>query len=291
MNQQFEKHVVIPDLHGEHQLLERVVDTYHDDTDVGFVLLGDIVDRKIPEPDSEQGVRRTLEVVKGLGERAVLVWGNHEWSMCGAAYDTDPAVRSAFTEGWLFVFPPSKHSVEHNTLSAYDVDKRGDGAMNVFRDALAREGHEELLLGASIYYETGKFIALHAGIHPFEPWEEQRELLDIAQVRVGKQSFWPIPEHVNSFDFAATAAPLKSTDKVVVSGHTHQPGMANWKEDLSAPGWTRMRSPERSLHDGRRIRLGSEVNGFHPLKDPSQPHNEPLFVYEDWTGDIREFQQ
>ena len=43
--QKFDRHVIIPDLHGENNLFTSVVDQYINKEDIGFVLLGDIIDK------------------------------------------------------------------------------------------------------------------------------------------------------------------------------------------------------------------------------------------------------
>ncbi|WP_353540395.1 metallophosphoesterase [Deinococcus xinjiangensis] len=62
--------IIVPDLHGEYELLQQVLARF---PERDYVFLGDLVDRG---PDSPSTVQRVLDLV--LDKRAILVLGNHE---------------------------------------------------------------------------------------------------------------------------------------------------------------------------------------------------------------------
>lgn len=80
MNQPY---LIIPDLHGEIDLLHQVLDKFPDHS---YVFLGDLVDRGPNSPDVVQTVIELCEA-----GRAVLCWGNHEDMMVrGVKYGIGP---------------------------------------------------------------------------------------------------------------------------------------------------------------------------------------------------------
>jgi hypothetical protein len=84
VEQKFDKHIVIPDLHGESKILEQVIDKYNDDN-TGFVFLGDVIDQKgNAEEDNNSNI--LLSHIKDLGHIAILNMANHEFVMQGAFF-------------------------------------------------------------------------------------------------------------------------------------------------------------------------------------------------------------
>lgn len=272
----FEKHVVIPDLHGEYAMLQQVIDCYYDDDAVGFVSLGDIVNRRRFELDKEAGVKRTVDLIHGLGSRAVVLYGNHEWNLTGAVFDRSRARREAWQLRWLGSMVSSR--TESNTLSAYGVEvvrRNYEKTAQAFKNRLDELGHSHIFTDALLYYETDQFIAVHAGIDLKQPWEQQRAGLQQKQAEASQGIYQlKIPEEIVSFRYACDTSYPEATPKTIVSGHAHVLALRtkeNQGVDLST---------ERSLHGGQRIRLASE------LRD-----GEPLYVWEDWTRKIRMFEQ
>lgn len=272
---QFDKHVVMTDLHGEHKVFERTVNEYVDDPDVGFVINGDILDRKGETPDIDKGVFRTLELIKNLGNRAVLTIANHEWYSLGAMLSQDAGVRSAMTDAWLGIY--GGHGTEINTLCSYDIKSRDIYTPDDLKDALEQVGHLAVLTAAVPYYETDQFIATHAGIQPSTSWEEQREYLDQVAEDMSQGVFYDQPPQWFSFEHATSTKPIKATNKTVVSGHAHYlmppDPSSKRKQQLSA---------KRSVNNGKRIRLASQLN---------QPAQDSLFVWQDWDSQIVEIPQ
>jgi len=272
VEQRFDKHVVIPDLHGEYAMLENVLDRYIDDTAVGFVLLGDVVDRQGVINDPEKGVARTIETIRQLGARGVLLIANHEWVPLGAMLSKNPQEKANISEFWLGGGARGRY--ERNTLSAYGIVADNEHAPTRFKEELTSLGHLAVLTSASPYYETDTFIATHAGIDKDIPWAEQRELLSGIASDMSNGRFEMTPNQWFSMDYAVDASPLTSTQKTVVSGHAHY---LSPKKGISS--YYLSYSPERSLHDGKRVRLASQLNA---------PGSNNIFVWQDWNNEVVE---
>lgn len=270
-----DKHVVIPDLHGEHEMAERVIDAYIDFPDVNFVFLGDVLDRRGITTDSEKGVSRTLEHIRLLGERAVMVIANHEWYPLAAMFSHEGVYKEAAIETWLGL--ESRRSPEIHTLSSYDLDKTDDDVAEKFKSALLKAGHLAILTQAMPYFETDQFIAVHAGVDPFIAWAKQKDDLRDTARDMAHGVFRDNPPQWFSMDLAVDTRPIVGTPKTVVSGHAHH--LQNNFTDNRLPFKT---SRDRSLHDGKRIRLASQLNA---------PRRQPLFVWQDWDGEVIQFDQ
>jgi len=270
-----DKHVVIPDLHGEHHMSERVIDAYIDFPDVNFVFLGDVLDRRGITTDQEKGVFRTLEQIRLLGERAVMVLANHEWYPLAAMFSKEGAYKETAIETWLGL--ESRRSPEFNTLSSYDLDKTDDNVTEQFKYALMKAGHLAVLTQAMPYLETDTFIAVHAGLDPHLDWDIQKDyLLDTAR-DMAHGVFYDNPEQWFSMDLAVDTRPILSTPKTVVSGHAH-----HLQNNLKDNRLSFKTCRHRSLHGGKRIRLASQLNA---------PRTQPLYVWQDWDGEIVRFDQ
>jgi hypothetical protein len=270
--QRFDKHVVIPDLHGESKLLEQVIDRYDNDS-IGFVLLGDVVDQK-GNLDSENNVYKLLDTVKSLGSKAILTMANHEFILLGALEAKDPYVNCQYTDYW--------HMIENNVVSSYGLYfKNGEAIKESLRDAMRRVGHLAVLNKITMYYETDDFIATHAGVIPNIPWEQQKDELNELAMRLRKGDFPDyakdevMPQQIFSLRNATSSAEVSATDKVVVSGHAHflPPTSKLYLEGM------RVNRSERILHNGKRIRLASQLN---------RPTNDDLFIWRDWDGQIEQ---
>lgn len=254
--------MVVPDLHGEHKVLERIVDKYIDREDVGFVFLGDVLDRKGIANDQEKGVFRTLDIIKNLGERAIVAIGNHEWYFLASIYNTQPDPKGIAIRKWIGIH--DRDGVERNVVSSYGIDREGKRMEDVLAELkrrMSKVGHLAILASTTPYYETDCFIATHAGIDPTIPWEAQREQLGETVTAMNDGMFQARPPQWFSFDLAKNTDEIFHTNKIILSGHDHDP-------------------VERSLHDGKRIRLASELNP--PYADPA------VHVWRDWDRKIDE---
>lgn len=260
-----DKHLVIPDLHGEHRVLERIIDSYANDPDLGFVFLGDILDRKSPAEDTERGVFKTLELIRELGSRAVVTLANHEWLFHASSSASDQDVRGELTQEWLGMSPGT--GIEQNVLVSYGMDpsRRDDLTLNELRKRMARAGHLGILTSATPYFETESFIATHAGLMPTVSWEVQRQYLAEVAREMDEGLFYDRPPQWFSMKLATSTKPIHHTDKTIVSGHAHILDRKRQKHE------------ERSLHGGKRIRLASSLNA---------PTRAPAYVWQDWDQEI-----
>ncbi len=271
VSQTADRHVVIPDLHGEHVIAEQAVDRYIDQEDIGFVFLGDVLDKKGLEQDHDQGVRRTLELIRSLGNRAVLTIANHEIYALAAMFSKHKAAKQAATELWLGNADYLR--MERNTVSAYDITERSEETPELFRSALEEHGHLDVLISATPYFETDTFVALHAGVMPHVDWQEQRDTLIDTARDMAHGIYFDTPPQWFSLPLAVDITPIESTDKIVVTGHAH------YLSDSRKSFLHKNTNSERSINGGKRIRLASMLNN---------PQNENLFVWQDWDGEIIE---
>lgn len=259
-----ERHVIIPDVHGEFEALERIIDAYYDVADVGFVFLGDIVDRKIGgRIDPERGVYRSVQVIKDLGERAVVTIGNHEHVMLNAFYNNSPDHRMDAANMWLGYGQRTKR-YENHVLSSYGVEPTTSSTetANLLHEAMCNVGHIAVFTQVVPYYETESFIATHAGIENGLDWEMQKDYLHDTTLLMRRGNFneEPIQWFDPSYKLSTDTTRLTSTNKIVLSGH--------------APHIT---ENERFLHNGHHVRLATRWNA---------PYNEPVYVWQDWDEKV-----
>lgn len=266
-----DRHVVIPDVHGEHRFVDRVVAMYGDEPDISFVFLGDVVDRKGPLIDQEKGVFKSLELIKDLGSRAVLTMGNHEWLLLASSYTSDPAFREEQSGEWLG--DKLGDGIERNVLVSYDMDpnRRDHTTSDELMRRMARAGHLEVLTGASPYFETAECIVVHAGLLPAVDWSTQRSYLEEVAKEMDYGLFYDRPPQWFSMRLAVSTEPNACVSKTVISGHAHVLGRRTRRyPDQSA---------DRILHAGKRIRLASTLNA---------PTNANAYIYQDWDRAVVE---
>ena len=275
IGQKFDRHVVIPDLHGENKLLERVIEKYQRE-DTGFVLLGDLVDRK-GDINEVNSVPKLLDTIMGLGNRAIITLANHELILLGAL-NADNPIR-AYAYGYYY------DMIKANTVTDYDIrDDKFGWNKDDLKQKMTELGHLALLMGATPYYETETFIATHAGINHKKPWEIQKERLDNLAIQLEKGDY-PDPYPKNGIQIEAELEPIFSiknatdtseiisTDKIIVSGHAHA------LHGSKVMGLEVERNPlkYRKILNGQRIRLASQLN---------RPKNDDLFIWQDWDQEI-----
>lgn len=270
--QQHDKHIVIPDLHGESKLLDIVVDKYHDDQ-TRFVFLGDIIDKKgIDEKDNN--TKHIFETIKDLGDLAVMTMANHEFVMQGGLFAKNQQIKDHYATYW--------NMISQNTFEAYELKPaiRDDHeAMGLLKLAMTELGHAAVLRSTVMYYETDKFIATHAGLEPKTDWEEQRNQLDklASELRVDKFPDYgearDLPSQIFGIENAMGAERIEGTNKISLSGHAHYltPDSKRFQR-LNIPI-----SPDRVLHNGTKIRLASQVN---------YPSKQDLYIWKDWDEEI-----
>lgn len=266
-----DRHVVIPDIHGEYRVLQKIIDRYETQPDIAFVFLGDLIDRKGAPNDPERGVYKTLDIVADLGKRAIITIGNHEWLFLGSSHARDSEQRRAITKEWLGDTPNT--GIEHNVLLSYGLDPehRDEYAAMRLRSQMARAGHLGLLTNAAPYYETAQFIATHAGIFPDIDWLTQRTYLHEVAREMDEGLFYDRPPQWFSMKLATSTLPIDATTKTVVSGHAHV--LKNTAKPK--PG----QSMQRIINNGKRVRLASTLNA---------PTNAPAYVWQDWDERVIE---
>ena len=272
IEQQHDKHIVIPDLHGESKLLDQVIDKYHDDQ-TRFVFLGDIIDQKgIAEEDNN--TKNIFESIKELGNLAVMTMANHEFVMQGGLFAKKPEIRDHYSTYW--------NMISQNTFEAYSLkpsirdDHEAMGLLKLAMDDLA---HIAVLRSTVMYYETDKFIATHAGLEPKRDWLEQRDQLDKLAIELGNDKFpdyggaRDLPTQIFAIENAMGAEKIEGTDKITLSGHAHYltPESKRFQR-LNIPI-----SGDRVLHNGTKIRLASQVNF---------PSSQDLYIWKDWDQEI-----
>lgn len=264
--QSHDKHVVIPDLHGEDGLAQKVVDLYIDEADICFVFLGDILDKRYA-PRNDKGIFNTVELIKNLGNRAIITIANHEWVTLASLYDESNERQTAHELGARNFYG------NKTTLESYGVDPQSSSAREDLKNAFAENGHDEVLLSAVPFYETEKFIAVHAGVEHHWDWDEQREyLIDVAR-EMANGVYERQPSAWFSTELATDIKQVSSTEKTVVSGHAH-----NLKNGLKSFKYPVKTSTDRIVNDGQRVRLASQLNNSC----------DPLFIWQDWDGQLIE---
>lgn len=270
--QQHDKHIVIPDLHGESKLLDQVIDKYHDDQ-TRFVFLGDIIDQK-GFADDDNNTKNIFESIKELGNLAVMTMANHEFVMQGGLFAKNQQIKEHYSTYW--------NMISQNTFEAYDLKPaiRDDHeAMGLLKLAMAELGHTAVLRSTVMYYETNKFIATHAGLEPKTDWLEQRDQLDklAGELRVDNFPDYggarDLPTQIFGIENAMGAEKIEGTNKISLSGHAHYLAPDSKRfQSLNIPI-----SPERILHNGTKIRLASQVN---------YPSRQDLYIWKDWDEKI-----
>lgn len=264
--QQFDRHVVIPDIHGEDEILQKVIDIYFDAEDICFVFLGDLIDKRNSKKE-DKSIFKTLEIVKNLGRRALVTIANHEWSALGALYDNDPIRRDAHEWGDISFYGTS------TTLSSYGVDPESPGAFVDFKKIFEYYGHDLLLKSTTPYYETDKFIATHAGVVNNWDWQEQKNYLEMVASEMSNGIYELQPANWFSTELACDTRQINSTEKIVVSGHAHYltSNLRNYKQRIKT-------TADRVVNDGKRVRLASQLGSG----------KDPLYIWQDWDEQVIE---
>lgn len=167
--------LAVGDIHGCLDHLERLMDRVAPTPSDRIVFLGDYIDRG---PDG----RGVIDYLIDFGRRfpkSVFIKGNHEAMFLDFLAGRNP---------WLFLYNGGA-----STLESY----REEGGVRIPKT------HLDFLENLPLYYETGGFIFVHAGMRPGKSLEEQQE----------KDLLWIRDEFIrSSFDWG----------KTVVFGHTPQ---------------------------------------------------------------------
>lgn len=200
------RYTLVPDSHGQYELVGRMVDTHLDHTDV-FLFLGDVLNG----PDCA----RLIRLIRDLGERAITIVGNHEWVGRNALTESnDETVRIWQEEVWP--------GYEEATLASYGIRQTTNWVRNAqsLYQKMAETGDLEWLHSLPAYFETPRFIAVHAGPELTLPWKQQAENLDglaLAQQRLTSE-----PAQIFTGKLGTVHdVPLEVDERTFVTGHLH----------------------------------------------------------------------
>lgn len=147
-----EKIFAVGDIHGCLDKLRRLMEKTRPDrrTDT-LVFLGDYIDRG---PDSRGVVDFVLDL-RETHDRVVCLLGNHEEMLLD--YLRDPGSRNLYF-----------NNGGRNTLRSYGIDPDGP-----VRDADFPGDHLRFFRTLLLYYETGDYLFVHAGLRPGIPPDRQ----------------------------------------------------------------------------------------------------------------------
>lgn len=229
-------HIVVPDRHGEYDRTARMVDYFGLDGNQ-FVFLGDLLDRG-------KDAARLVAFVRSLGDHAITIAANHEWTTRNALAENGTTNVEVWREE---VWP----RYESGLLESYGCDKSWNWNINAerLRETMQETGDLDWLNSLPPYFEGDEFIALHAGPSPHMTWEEQKHQLDVAshpRLRTFNE-----PAQIFSHDLAGIVDIPDIVDgRIFVTGHVHFSNL-----------------PAESRRAQNRVCLASGAS-------------EPLFVYE-----------
>jgi hypothetical protein len=254
-----ENFVVVSDVHGQRDLLLRVIDYYG--LPLGYRFNGDLIDRG---PDS----KGTLEVVKELGDIATVIDGNHEVSLKAALTDADDSRRSGWQDVWLGL-PPIYRPHEIRLLESYGLERQSENELTaqLLKQEMARLGHLALLEQAIPYYEDDEYLIVHAGLDHQQSWKKQRSELDEYAAFTQSKQYLNQPDPIFEMAYSNRWEIPWDLNKTLITGHSH-----------------RERSSEERLYSKhnklKRVQLASNLTA-----------GAPLFVFESWSKNIRVFEQ
>lgn len=269
--------VIIPDLHGNDQKLERTVE--HFGQDMRYVITGDFIDG----PRTKETVELIKEMATCMG--AIVLDANHEWTLKAVFDETNPVYQRHWQDDiWRRRTAEGYAGYERGTLTSYGIDVKMPNhlAAQALKETMDNLGHLEILRGAQPYLEAPDFIAVHAGLTE-EPWSEeqqkspsddvspyvfQKNQLDAIAKASGNPRFSSEPVQIfDTRDRVRKVPKIASNERVLtdignrvlVTGHSHMSIPAN----------------ERITDEGKRVRLASK------LRD-----GEPLYVYTTWDKQV-----
>lgn len=253
-------YVVISDLHASIQKLVEVLKHYGNDYD--YIFNGDLIDRG-------RDSKSTLEIVRSMGDAAIVLTGNHEWVLRAALTDADPQRRAEWRD-YMWLGPSAKRCMESRMLESYGVvtDKSNEHIAKTLRQRMYDAGHLELIENSLMYFENEELLVIHAGTDNGRTWQNQRADLDTARSLAQNHIFQDEPGQIFDFKYSdVTMPPRDIWNKTLITGHTH---LRKGAED--------------------RIWWGNRAN--HPTRVRLASHlvaGDPLFVYETDSQEIRAF--
>lgn len=140
--------IIIGDIHGCYREFEALLDkAAFEAQDDRLILLGDLIDRG---PDSFSVLKKALELKADMGERFVCLMGNHE----------DLAV----------------DAVDTGDRSLWNSNGGGISRKSFYKAGSRIQRYAGYLRSLPLYYETGDWICVHAGISSKGPKETRRDI-------------------------------------------------------------------------------------------------------------------
>lgn len=200
---------LFPDLHSEYDRFARAVEYHYAHTDM-FGILGDVVDGPYP--------RKTIALIRSLGDMVVTISGNHEWVLRNAMSDYDTDAATAWAEE---IWP----KYEVGMLAAYGLHKVSTGQgwkkkAELLRSCMEQDGTLQWLDGLPTYLETPSFVGIHAGPYSDVPWVVQAEQLDV-QSQVSRRIYEQPDQLFSKVNGRIMPVPSDIDGRVFITGHMH----------------------------------------------------------------------
>ena len=146
------RYIAITDIHGELEKLESVLSQIETNPDDIFVFMGDYIDRGAK---SKEVVDRIIE--QANYNKCVYLIGSHEYAMLHAKTDE--------YYSWLY-----------DNYGGPATSRSYGGFDNIMKI------HGDFYKNLKFYYQTDKYLFVHAGINPDYPLKEQDEV-DLVYIR------------------------------------------------------------------------------------------------------------
>jgi 3',5'-cyclic AMP phosphodiesterase CpdA len=202
--------VVIADLHGHLDLLERLLATIDQyDPQARIVTLGDYVDNG---PQIPALLDRLIELKADRPDRFLPILGNHDLALLRALGWPDGRCDPNWYDRWSQIYwNPGLGTPQ--AYGAFDLQ----GFQRAFPSA-----HHDFLASLPWFIEESGYFCVHAGLHrgPIGP---QRERLE-RKTLPSEPLF--MPDALRDKQLAMVDDP--TWERTVVSAHTHLPGHSVW---------------------------------------------------------------
>jgi serine/threonine protein phosphatase 1 len=248
-----ERWVAVADLHGHPKSLKALLEALEDELGDSYrlALLGDYVDNG---PDTPGLLDFLIELQADRGDRFIAIMGNHDLACLRSIGFVNGQVDQAWYQRWS-----SYWNRGLGTAEAYGAHS-GEQLKKLMPAA-----HFDFLNSRPWYYDTGEYFFVHAGLD-IGPIAPQRAELE--------EKLLPRENHLWSplalQDKRRACLVDSNWDRVVVSGHTKDPGVKK------KSGRANFMRPER-------ICLSAEVDGSGTLFAVILPERRVVRVDPDLT--------
>ena len=200
---------IIGDIHGMYDPLRVLIDNLDDELLDKFVFVGDYIDYG---PSSKE----VLDLIMGLGDKAVCLMGNHEYLLLETLYDEQH--RNSFG-----------YAVWQNNGAERTIRSFGCQTFQEFEQKFEQK-YADFLLNLNLFHletvtcvdKEFKFLITHAGIMPNIPLEEQlavnsyhdfKQFLEEKRVWIEDAFIWVRKDFL-------TCDPDKWSEYMIIHGHT-----------------------------------------------------------------------